>query len=165
MAFDVFMKLSTIPGESQDSKHKQWIELLSYSHGVSQQTGGSRSTSGAASGGRTDHSDFQVTKLLDAATPKLNLACSNGEHIKEIKIELCKATKDKQLYMTYTLADVIVTSVSVGGSTQGGEVVPIEQVSFNYAKINWEYKQLDHETGKPVGNIGTFWSTKENKGG
>lgn len=165
MAFDAFMKIATIDGESQDAKHKKWVELLSYSHGVSQQAGGARSTSGAASGGRTDHQDFHVTKLLDAATPKLNLACSNGEHIKEVKIELCRATKEKELFMSYVLADVIVTSVQVGGSSQGHDVVPVEQVTFNYAKITWEYKQLDHETGKPIGNVGANWSTKENKGG
>ena len=49
MAFDAFLKIATIPGESTDDKHKDWIEVLSYSWGVSQQTSGSRSSGGAAS--------------------------------------------------------------------------------------------------------------------
>jgi len=32
MAVDVFLKIDGIPGESTDDKHKEWIEILSYSH-------------------------------------------------------------------------------------------------------------------------------------
>ena len=41
MAFDAFLKVDGIPGESTDDKHKDWIEVLSFNHGVSQPAGGS----------------------------------------------------------------------------------------------------------------------------
>nr|NIS53628.1 type VI secretion system tube protein Hcp [Phycisphaerae bacterium]NIU11189.1 type VI secretion system tube protein Hcp [Phycisphaerae bacterium]NIU59045.1 Hcp1 family type VI secretion system effector [Phycisphaerae bacterium]NIW95363.1 Hcp1 family type VI secretion system effector [Phycisphaerae bacterium] len=57
MPGDVFLQIEGIPGESTDEKHKDWIEILSYSHGVSQSGAGSRSSGGAATSGRCDHQD------------------------------------------------------------------------------------------------------------
>ncbi len=165
MAIDMFLKLSTIPGESQDDKHKEWIEILSYSHGVSQRSAGSRSSGGAASSGRCDHSDLSVVKTLDKASPKLALACCKGDHIPEVKLELCRATGDKQKYMEYKLTDVIVSGVRPGGSAQGGDSLPLEEVAFNYGKIEWIYTETDHKTGKGKGDVKTHWDVVSNKGG
>ncbi len=165
MAFDTFLKIGTIPGESTDDKHKDWIEVLSFSHGVSQPATGSVSSGGARSAERCDHSDFSIVKSLDKASPKLNLACCNGEHIKEVTVELCRATQDKARYMQYKMEDVIVTSVRPGGSAQGGETLPLEEVSFNYAKISWVYTETDHKTGKAKGDVQTHWDQGANKGG
>jgi type VI secretion system secreted protein Hcp len=166
MPFDTFLKLSTIPGESTDDKHKDWIEVLSFSWGVSQGAGGAaRSTGGAATGGRTDHQDFSITKYLDKASPKLFLACSNGEHIPEVTLALHRATGDKQKYMEYKMSDVLISSVSPGGSSQGADSLPLEQVSFNYGKIELTYTATDHKTGKAAGDVKAHWSLVENKGG
>ena len=165
MAFDCFMKIDDIPGESTDDKHSEWIELLSYSHGVSQSSSGSASSGGGRSAERCDHADFTVVKTLDKASPKITLACCKGDHIKEIKMELCRATGDKQKYMEYVLSDVIVSSVRPDGSAKGGESLPVEEVSFNYGKIEWIYTETDHKTGKPKGDVKSHWSLEENKGG
>lgn len=165
MAFDCFLKISTIPGESTDDKHKDWIEILSFSHGVSQPGSGSRSSGGAASAERVNHQDFSIVKTLDKASPKLNLSCCKGEHIPDVKVELCRATGDKTKYMEYKMTDVIVSSVRPGGSAQGGETLPLEEVSFNYGKIEWTYTETDHKTGKPKGDVKAHWVVTENKGG
>jgi type VI secretion system secreted protein Hcp len=165
MAFDAFLRLDGVPGESQDDKHKEWIELHSFSMGVTQIVGGQRSTTGAASAGRCDHADLAVVKSLDKTTPKLNLFCSNGTHIKKVEMELCRATGDKQLYYKVTLSDCLITSVRPGGSAKGGETVPMEEVTINYGEVNWEYTQTDHKTGKPAGKVAAKWSLVQNKGG
>lgn len=165
MAFDCFLKIDVIPGECTDDKHKEWIEILSYSHGVSQLSSGSRSTGGARSAERCNHQDFAVVKSLDKTSPKLTLFCCNGTHIKEIKLALCRATGEKQQYMEYVLSDSIVSSVRPGGSSHGGESLPLEEVTFNYGKIKWTYTETDHATGKPGGNVSTFWDLISNKGG
>ncbi|MBU0718918.1 MAG: type VI secretion system tube protein Hcp [Planctomycetes bacterium] len=165
MAFDCFLKISTIPGESKDDKHKDWIEVLSYSHGVSQPGSGSVSSGGARSAERCNHQDFSVVKTLDKASAKLALACCNGEHINEVKVVLCRATGDKTKYMEYKMSDVIVSSVRPGGSAQGGETLPLEEVSFNYGKMEWSYTETDHATGKPKGDVKAHWDLKTNKGG
>lgn len=165
MAFDAFLKIDGIPGECQDDKHKEWIEILSYSHGVTQLSGGSRSSGGAATGQRSDHADFSVVKTLDKTSPKLNLHCANGAHIPKITFELCRATGDKAKYMEYVLEDNIVSGIRPGGSSAGGEALPLEEVSFNYGKITWTYFETDHKSGKPKGQVQAWWSTVENKGG
>lgn len=164
MAFDAFLKIDGIPGESTDDKHKEWIEVLSFSHGVSQPLAGGRSTGGAASRERVDHSDFSIVKVLDKASPKLALFCCNGKHITEVKLELCRATGDKTKYMEYKMSDVIVSGFRPGGSAHGGENLPLEEVAFNYGKIEWIYTETDHGTGKPKGDVKTSWDLKANKG-
>ncbi|MHC5061567.1 MAG: Hcp family type VI secretion system effector [Planctomycetota bacterium] len=165
MAFDCFLKIDTIKGECTDDKHKEWIEILSYSHGLSQPSSGSVSSGGARSAERCDHQDFSIVKTLDKASPKLTLACCNGEHIATIKMALCRAAKDKGKYMEYILSDVIVSSVRPGGSAQGGEALPLEEVTFNYGKIEWVYTETDHKTGKPKGDVKAHWDLVTNKGG
>jgi type VI secretion system secreted protein Hcp len=165
MAFSAFLKVDGVPGESQESKHKEWIEILSFSHGVSQESSGVQSTGGSRTKGRSDHQDFQIVKVLDKTSPKLNLMCCQGTHIKEVKIELWRAGgKDPIKYMEYKMEDVLITGVRPGGNCQGSETLPLEEVSFNYGKINWVYTATDHKTGKSLGDVKADWSTVENKG-
>ena len=165
MAFDCFLKIEGVPGESTDDKHSDWIELLSFSHGVSQTSSGAASSGGGRSAERCDHQDFSVVKTLDKASPKLNLFCCNGKHISTVTVELCRAAEDKQKYMEYKMSDVIVTSVRPGGSAQGGEALPLEEVNFNYGKIEWTYTETDHKTGQPKGDVASNWDLTANKGG
>jgi type VI secretion system secreted protein Hcp len=165
MAFDAFLKIDGIDGESEDDKHKDWIEILSFSSGVSQPSSGSRSSGGAASAERCNHQNFSIVHTLDKASPKLAVSCCKGSHIKEVKVELCRNTGDKQKYMEYKMSDVIVADVRPGGSSQGGEALPLEEVSFNYGKIEWTYTATDHKTGKPKGDVKGNWDVVANKGG
>jgi len=165
MAFDCFLKIDGVPGESTDEKHAGWIELSSYSHGLSQPSSGAQSSGGARSAERTTHEDLVCTKLLDKATPKLALFCCRGDHIPTITLELCRATGEKQLYMKYTIRDSIVSMLRHGGSAEGEDPLPMEEVGFNYGKIEWEYTETDHKTGKPVGTVATNWDLTVNNGG
>ena len=63
------------------------------------------------------------------------------------------------------MTDVIVSSVRPGGTAQGGEALPLEEVTFNYGKITWNYIETDHKTGKPGGNVESHWDLVVNKGG
>ena len=162
MAGDCFLKIDGIPGESTDDKHKDWIEVTSYSSGVSQSASGATSTGGARTGGRCDHQDFSIVKTLDKASPTLDLTCCKGTHIKKVAVELCLAADTKAKYMEYIMEDVVISSVSVGG---GGGGTPTESVKFNYGKMTWNYIQTDHQTGAAKGNVQKYWSVIENKGG
>jgi type VI secretion system secreted protein Hcp len=159
LAFDMFLKIDEIPGESTDDKHKDWIELLSYSHGVSQ-------PSRVVGGGGAEpckHEDFSLVKLLDKASPKLALYCCDGKHFPKVEIELCRATGDKQKYMEYVLSDVIVSSVKPSAGTRINDVLPLEEVSFNYGKIEWTYTIIG-EDGLPAGDVIAQWDLTANRG-
>jgi type VI secretion system secreted protein Hcp len=160
MSFDAFLKIDGVPGESTDKKHKDWIEILSYSFGLSQSASGSRSTAGAASSQRVDFSDFSIMKAVDKATNKILDQAAKGAHIKNVTLELCRATGDKNKYFEVILGDVLISSVSMTGSS--GADLPSEQVAFNYGSIKSTYTVLDHATGASKGNVPFGWSLMEN---
>jgi type VI secretion system secreted protein Hcp len=164
MAFDAFLKLDGIQGESTDDKHKDQIEILSFSWGATQPTSGSRSSGGAPSAERVNIHDFSIVKTLDKASPKLFLFCASGKHVKEATFVLARATGDKQKYMEYKMTDVIVSSVRPGGSAKGGDALPLEEVSFNFGKIELTYTATDHKTGKSAGDVKANWDQVANKG-
>lgn len=161
MAFDAFLKVDGCPGESTDDAHKEWIEVLSYSLGVTQPNSPT-STAGSMSAERANFHPFTIVKTIDKASPKLALNCASGEHFKEVKLELCRAGGDKQKYMEYKMTDVMVTSFRPGGHSSG-ENLPLEEVSFAYGKIEWKYTSTDPSTGKAKGDVAAGWDLKTNK--
>ena len=165
MAFDAFLKIDGVDGESTDEKHPKWIEVLSYSHGMNQPPSSTRSSTGSASSGRVNMQDLSVVKHLDSATPKLSVACCTGQHFPNVKLEIWRATQDggKVKYMEYKMNNVLVSSVRPGGSSQGGDDVPLEEVGFNFGKIEWTYTHTDRKTGAGAGNISGGWDLELNK--
>jgi len=161
--FDAFLNIKDIPGESTDDKHKDWIEILSFSMGVSQTASASASSGGGASSERADFQDFSIVKAVDKASPKLALACADGTHIGEVKMELCRAGGDKLKYMEYKFTDCIVTSWRPGGSAKGGETLPLEEVTFNFGKVEWTYTQQKRADGSGGGNVAAGWDLEANK--
>jgi type VI secretion system secreted protein Hcp len=160
--FDAFIKIDGIPGESTDDKHKDWIEVLSYHWGVSQTSTATRSSAGGAGSQRADFSDFSIVKALDKASPLLALQCANGTAIKQVILELCRAGGDKVKYMEYKLTNCMITSHRPGGSSQGGENLPLEETSFDYGKIEWNYIQQKREDGAGGGNVAAGWDLQKN---
>ncbi len=82
MAFDAFLKIDGIPGESTDDKHKEWIEIESYQQGLTQPASATASSVGGASAERVNFGPLIVSKLVDKASAKLFEACCTGKHIK-----------------------------------------------------------------------------------
>lgn len=162
MAFDAFLKIANVPGESSDAKHTEWIEILSFSHGMSQPSLAQMSRQGGITTGRVEMHDLSVVKALDKASPKLALACCKGDHFATVQVELCKATGDKQKYMEYKLSDVVVASVRPAGTSQGNDELPLEEVAFRFGKIEWNYTALDSKSGKPKGNVQAGWDLIKN---
>jgi type VI secretion system secreted protein Hcp len=164
MSYDMFLKIDGINGDSTDDKHKQWIEINSYSHRISQPVGGALSAQGVHTGGRADHDDISLVHRLDAASPTLALHCCTGKHIPNVRLELCRAMGDKTVFMVYTLKDVIVASVSPSGSADTEDPIPMEEFTFRYGQINWEYTPTDITGGGKKGaTVQAGWSTLMNK--
>jgi type VI secretion system secreted protein Hcp len=148
MAFDAFLKIDGIPGESTDDKHKDWIEITHFNHSIAQEASSTASSAGGAT-------------LLDKASPKIYEACCTGKHIKDVTVELCRAGGDKQKYLEIKLEQVIISSVASSGTT--GDGFPNESVSFSYGKIKWTYVQQKRSDGTGGGNVSAGWDLTANK--
>ena len=136
MAADIFAKIGDIKGESLDSKHKDEVEILSWSWGVNQS--GTMSYGGGGGEGKASFNDFNFTHHVDKASPVLLKVCATGEHIKDATITVRKAGKGQQEFLIIKMNDIIVTSVSPSGSNDGGATA--ESVSLQCAKVDLEYK-------------------------
>ena len=136
MAVDMFIKIDGITGESMDSKHKDEIDILAWSWGAS--NSGSAHLGGGAGSGKVNVQDISITKYLDKSSPALLGKCCQGDHIKEALLTVRKAGGKEPLeYIKITLSDVLVSSVSTGGS--GGEDRLTENISLNFAKFKVNY--------------------------
>ncbi len=162
MAFDAFLKIANIDGESTDDAHADWMEILSFSTGVSQTASASASSGGGGSSQRADFDDFSIVKALDLASPLISVACADGTHIDEVVLELCRAGGDKLKYMEYKFTNCIVSSVRPGGSSGGADTLPLEEVSFNYGKVEWTYTKQERAGGGGGGNVASGWDLQAN---
>jgi len=142
MAADIFAKLGDIKGESLDDKHKDEIEVLSYSWGVSN-AGSMGYGSGGGEGKATFH-DLSFTHKIDKASPVLMQACATGTHLKEATITHRKAGKGQHEFLVIKMNDVIITSVT---ETDAGDD-RFETVSLAFAKVDVEYRPQ-----KPDGSL------------
>jgi type VI secretion system secreted protein Hcp len=136
MASDIFAKIGDIKGESLDSKHKDEVEVLSWSWGVANAApikGGS-----GAGTGKATFQDFNFTHHIDKASPILLKACATGQHIKEATITVRKAGKGQQEFLIIKMNDIIITGVTPSGAGDGAATA--EHVALRFAKVDLEYK-------------------------
>lgn len=160
MASDIFLKLDGIDGEAQDEKHKDEIEVLSYSFGVTNAgTGGLGKGSGAA---KADFSDLSITKHTDKASPGLFVACASGKHIASGTLTVRKAGGEGKAveYLKVKLTEVFVSHFSGSESGQGG--IGMDSVSLNFSKIEVTYTPQGAEGGGE-GDIVKSYDLKQNK--
>jgi type VI secretion system secreted protein Hcp len=157
MAFDAFLKIDTIEGESPDSKHGKEIQLLSFSFGADQPS--SSNVGGGGGAGKVRMHDLSASHHVDKASPKLFLACCTGQHIPKAVLSVRKAGGDQQDYMIVTLNDVLVGEVGPSGS---GDEIPTEEFKLNFSKINFEYKEQGAD-GSLKGTVAAGYDIKLNK--
>jgi type VI secretion system secreted protein Hcp len=139
MAFDAFLKLDGIPGESHDDKHKNEIDVISFSLGVTRQNERQRPRI----------KDFQVVKYIDAASPLLFDAACEGRVIEQALFSLRAAgEKAAEFYKIY-FENVVVTNIQPGGST-AGDSMPMEQLSLDFDSARIEYRPQNRD-----GSLGT----------
>jgi len=150
MANNVHIKIDGIEGESADAKHKKTIDVLAWSWGMSQS--GTFHTGSGGGHGKASVQDLSFTKHVDSASTKLQHACVMGDHIAKCVLTVTKAGgKDPLDFLVITFEQVLVSSVSLGGS--GGEESFTENVSLNFAKFKTEYFTQDEKgVGKAAGN-------------
>ena len=148
-AVDYFLKLEGIEGESADKTHKGEIQLESWSWGET--NAGTHGAGGGGGAGKVSMQDFHFVMKVNKASPKLFLACATGEHIKKAVLTCRKAGGEQQEFLKVNFTDLLVSSYQTGGSG-GSDVIPMDQISLNFAKIEVEYK-VQNEKGQTTSPV------------
>jgi type VI secretion system secreted protein Hcp len=137
-----YLKLGDIKGEATDADHKEWIDIQSFSWGMSQ-TG----VSGGGGAGKVSVHDISITKSVDLSSPKLMLSCFDGASTTEGLISYTKLAGGRPLeYLKIKLNDILISGYKFRGSN---DALPTDQLSLNFTKIEMTYIPID-----PDGKVG-----------
>ena len=155
---DMFLKLEgsrlgPIKGDSQDGKHKDEIDVLSWSWGMEART--SLGAGGTAQ--KAQINELFVSKRVDSASTALMGALRHNEEIKKGVLTVRKAGKTAHEYLKLTIQKGRITSIKVrsGGNISAAE--SLEDVSFTFQTIAVDYVPQGAD-GQPRG--GTQFETE-----
>jgi type VI secretion system secreted protein Hcp len=164
MAVDLFLKVDGINGESQKANHQNEIDIVSFDFGAVQQ--GSFHTGGSGGGsGKAEISDIRIQKAVDKSSPLLFKACASGTHIANAIIYSQKAGDGSSplTYYQIKLEDVIVSDIHNAGSAGGDQIM--ESVTFNCAKVTFDYQAQNAQGGKDGGVVTAYYDIRQNQAG
>ena len=160
MAVDMFLMLDDVKGESADEKHKEEIDVLAWSWGMSQS--GTTHVGGGGGAGKVAVQDISITKYVDKSTPNLVKSCCIGKHYDKAVLVVRKAGEKPLEYLKITMEEVLIANLSTGGS--GGEDRLTENVTLNFAKFKVEYTpQKKDGTGDAI--VEAVYHIAQNKDG
>ena len=145
LADDIFLKIPGLSGGSTDSKHKDEINVINFSQTVSN-SGPAAGGSGAGAGKATCP-QFNVTKLIDQASPGLAEAASTGRAFPSANLVVRSNGEKGQEYYKVTMSMVYVLASNQGFSGEGGGY---EDIVFSARTTSMSYQPQ-----KPDGSLGT----------
>jgi type VI secretion system secreted protein Hcp len=158
MAADYLLEIDGIKGESKDGKLPDMIEIQSFSWGETNAGTFGAGTGGGA--GKVSIQDLHCTTHVNKSSPLIALSCASGKHINKAVLHVRKQGGEQVEYYTVTLADILVSSYQSGGHS-GGDALPTDQFSLNFAKIKFDYKPQD-EKGKAGAAVTFGWDQVKN---
>jgi type VI secretion system secreted protein Hcp len=138
MAVD-FLKIGDIKGESLDAKHKDEIQIESFSFG---QAGDANADTGQRTG-KVAMQDYSFVMPINVATPRLMTYCADGNHINsgsslgDALITVRKAGQTQVEFLKIKFFDVMISSYQSGASQ--ADTVPTDQFSLWFGKIELGY--------------------------
>ena len=161
MAIDVYLYIDGIKGESNDDRHKDWIECKSVSFGVEQPKSATASTGGGHTAERCEHRDIVLSKLADLASPILLQTCSAGRTIPKAKFEFMRADAqgERVKYFEIEIENVLIGAVSP--TVEEGDILT-EDVALKFSKVKWKYTQ-QKISGGAGGNTSGGWDLASNR--
>jgi type VI secretion system secreted protein Hcp len=158
MAVDMFLRVDSLEGESEDSVHKGEIEILSWSWAASQTgTGGQGGGLGA---GKVEIQDIEIRKYADRASPVLYKLCCSGQHIASADLTVRKAGGEALEYLKLRFEDLMITSYKVSGDPKDDQIVETVRLNFTRAGITYTPQVGGGGGGAKVSG---GWDLKANK--
>lgn len=158
---DAYLKIEGINGESEDDKHKNWIEVSNVLYAINQPRAETVSTAGGLTSGRAELFPINFTKLADIASPVLLQTCAAGKTIPKATFEFVRADGDGKpiTYFKIDIENLMIASITPD-SGDGGVIS--ERVQLAYARIKWNYTRQSIRGGTQ-GNTSGGWDCSANK--
>jgi len=160
MAADqIFLRLDGIRGSSNDVRHKDEIDITSYSQGF-RNSASVASGGGGAAVGRVMCEDITMTKNIDRSSLDLLQYVTTGRHIRSGVITFRKAGAQQVEYYVVQLSDVLVGAVERVNSA-GGFLT--ERISLKAGRFQSSYRPQNPDGSlSPAVTFG--WDCLANKG-
>jgi type VI secretion system secreted protein Hcp len=127
-AFDAFLKIEGVDGESKSKGHKDWIIIESMSSLNMPLASGSSGTTQ-----KRQHYPFIITKSIDKTSPMLKKAANDGTHFPSATLDVADPKNPGQT-LRYELKNILISSYQTAGSGADGGI-PTETFSLNYEQI------------------------------
>ena len=130
----VFVQVSSIPGDSTDPAHLNWIDAYAIDSKVSL----------PVVGGRATFDDGAFLKGADSASPLLNRAVAVGQMFASVVVDVCRSgTSGLECYYRVTYEITRITGLTTAGSScvGPGACTPAltESVTVSYSRIRWRF--------------------------
>ena len=157
-AYDAFLKIDTLPGESQDTAHKDWIDLSSWRWGDFTSSTAPGGTMGGSSAPARPDPTLTVTMPVNRASPNLFLFHAMGKRLTKAVLAVRRpgAQGPTPDFLTITFDDFVISSYQSTWSTKDPNLPPIDEITLKFYKVTIEYKD---RSGRPVKVI---WDYKQN---
>lgn len=162
MAFDGYVSIETIPGESTAAGFEDQINIRDFHVKVTQTPSTLKNVKHAQATGRAELHEIEFTKQVDSSSPQLIIACAEGRHIPKAEFSFTRAGSTQQTYYKVILTDLLITEVDQLASHEVDDDLIREQVRLYYRQAEWEYFQTDQVGGGISGSERVGWNQGAN---
>jgi type VI secretion system secreted protein Hcp len=122
MAFDAFLRLDGIQGDSNDDAHKDEIEVVAFNWAVTRPKK------------KKELQPLVIYKRVDKATPQLSMVTCGGGSIASARLDVVRSA-DRQSFFQLVLANVVIVGLEIEGVADGESGTPSEKLSLAYEAI------------------------------
>jgi type VI secretion system secreted protein Hcp len=136
----LYLYINGIKGSSQEAR--DWIDVMHVKQSLSSFQAGQYSGAG---GNNALKSLLVITKVVDIASPILNVYCLTGKLISDVT--LVRVSRPPFIDYRVRIESVMISAIEVDGLDEKGRI--LENVSLDFASCTWEF----HDT-KPDGSLG-----------
>jgi len=147
VAYDFYLRLADVEGESTSKGHKGDVDVISFGDGFSLATAGA--TGGGRAAGKAVCDGVTVTKYVDAASPKLLEALFTGKPIKEGTLSVDTVGESPRTFYKIEMGGVLVTQVKQASGSDGFLVESLTMQPSSY-KFSYTPQMRDGSPGATI---------------